>query len=888
MLGDVLDTLLRSFVQACLWLRYRTRVRGLDSVARRGMRGIVFLPNHPALIDPVIVMAALHGRFAPRPLADQRQIDRFFVRWLARRIGARPLPDVRADGPAVRAGIEAVVQDCVAGLHRGENLLLYPAGHLARGRHEDLSGNSAVETILREAPDARVVLVRTRGLWGSSFSLATGHVPDVGRILRRAFAAILANFVFFTPRRAVTLEFCEPADLPRCAPRAVLNDYLERFYNADAPPALYVPNTRWEAGGPHTLPEPDFGEAAGAANSVPETTRKLVTDFLREQTGELEIRDEQRLAQDLGLDSLVKTELLLWLGREFGVSATDVDALQTVGDVLLAARGEAVVARPAPVPPPPARWFRGPGQTRLDVPPGDALTAVFLAQARRGPERAAIADPVSGVRSYRDLLTGILALKPSIEAWPEERVGFMLPASVGAALTYFATLFAGRTPVLVNWTTGGRNMAHGLEVLGVRHVLTARALVSRLESQGTDLAAIRDRFVYLEELRATIGLARKLAAAAQARLSWKALDGVRATETAAILMTSGSETLPKAVPLTHANILANIRDVLRVITVYETDCLIGFLPPFHSFGLTVTLVLPLLVGARAVCHANPTEAWVLARLINAYRANILVGTPTFLSGILRAAAGTQLASLRIAVTGAEQCPSQVYERLRRAAPRAAILEGYGVTECSPIVSVNREENARPGTIGQPLPSFEIAVVDPERGTPASPGATGLLLVRGPSVFPGYIGPAASPFVEHAGKLWYRTGDLVSSDERGVLTFRGRLKRFVKLGGEMISLPAIEAVLDARFGAPASDEGPAIAVTSTADEQHPEIVLFATRALDRPTVNQSIRAAGLSALHNVSRIVQVERIPLLGTGKVDYRALQASLGVPAAVAAQPAS
>lgn len=872
----MLDALLRIWVKTMLWLRYRIRVRGLETIAQRGRQGILFLPNHPALLDPIIVMAYLHRSFAPRALGDKDQIDRFFVRWLAKRIGVRPLPDVRTYGPAARQEVAATMEECIAGLKRGENLLLYPSGHVYRTRYEDLRGNSAVESILRQVPNVRVVLVRTRGLWGSSFSLAGGSVPNVARALQKGVGSLLKSFIFFAPRRDVTLDLFEPPDLPRDAGRNELNAYLEKLYNEDAPPNTYVPYTIWEPGGPRALPDPELGRVAGAASDVPETTRQLVTTFLRGLTGATTLRDEERLAQDLGLDSLAKAELILWLAKDFGFSGADVDALQTVGDVMLAAVGQAVVARPVELKTVPPKWFGHRTDRRVALPPGQTITAVFLQQARAGVGRAVVADQLAGVRTYRDLITAILVLKPVIERLPGERIGIMLPASVAANVVYLAALFARKVPVMVNWTTGARNVTHALEVTEVRHVLTAGSLVARLESQGTDLTGLKDRFALLEELTKRVSGTTKLWAWLRARCSWSALSHVQVPETAIVLLTSGSESLPKAVPLTHANLLANIGDVLKVFTVHDNDCLLGFLPPFHSFGITIGLLLPMLVGARAVYHANPTEAWVLARLIAAYKATLLCGTPTFLSGIVRAATGDALATLRLAVTGAEKCPERTYAALRQRCPNAVILEGYGVTECAPVVAVNREDDPRPGTIGKVLPSFEHVIVDPDTNRPSEPGAIGMLLVRGPCVFPGYLGTdAASPFIDFAGKRWYRTGDLVSADADGVLTFRGRLKRFVKLGGEMISLPAIEAVLERHY-VTESDDAPVVAVEATPSEDHPEIVLFTIRDLDRQTVNQQIRAAGLSPLHNVSRVVRMEQIPVLGTGKTDYRALKAML------------
>ena len=874
----MLDFLLCMIVKLLLALRYRIRVRGLDKIARRGTGGILFLPNHPALIDPIILMAYLHERFAPRALADKDQVNRPFIRWLSRRVGVVPVPDIKLYGPSVRGEVEAAVNTSIESLKRGGNLLFYPSGHIYRTRHEDLRGNSGAEEILRKVPDVRVVLVRTRGLWGSSFSLAGGEYPRLAHVLRIQLWNLLRNLLLLMTRRAVTIELHEPADLPRQADRHTLNAFLERYYNEDAPPNTYVAYRWGQRPRSRELPDPQWGRSDGALSDVPAATRNLVTAHLSSVTGVATIRDEQRLAQDLDLDSLARAELLLWITREFGHVQQDGDAVQTVGDVMLAACGQAIVTRPTPLKPPPADWFRDGGIERISVPPGATIPEVFLAAARGDPGRIVVADQLSGAKSYRNLITTVLALKPVIERLEGQYIGIMLPASVGAGVVYLATLLAGKVPVMLNWTTGARSMAHTLGLIDLRYVLTAGALLGRLKSQGIDLGPIKDRLLLIEDLRKRISTPAKLWALIRSYVSWSPLSRARVPKTAVVLVTSGSESLPKAVPLTHANLLANVRDVIGAIHIRSDDRMLGFLPPFHSFGLTVTLITPLLTGLRTVYHPNPTEALTLTRLIGLYRATILLGTPTFLSGILRAATSPRvLASLRLAVTGAEKCPQPTYQALAERCPQAAVLEGYGITECSPVVAVNRPEEPCAGTIGKVMPSLEYALVDVDFGELVPRGQQGLLLVRGPSVFGGYLGgDAASPFVEHDGKQWYRTGDLVSEDADGVLTFRGRLKRFVKLGGEMISLPAVEAALTPHYAAE-NDEGSVIAVVATADDTRPELVLFTTRPTQRQAVNKQLRAAGLSPLHNIRRVVQVNEIPLLGNGKTDYRALQEQLG-----------
>ena len=870
-----LNRFLAGFVRSLLWLRYRVRVTGLKEVAERGRTGILFLQNHPALIDPVIVTSRLLGTFRPRPLGDETQIDRFFIRWLAGRINVLPIPDPVKVGTAGRDRIESALDEIVKSLRRGENVLLSPAGRLCRSRLETIRGASAAEWILRAMPDVRVVLVRTRGLWGSRFSWAWGREPKVGPILGQAVKDLLAGLIFFMPRREVTVEFHEPDDLPRRAGRAELNRFIEDFYNADAPGNTYVPYTRWERGGVRHLPEPVDQLFQGDPSHVPAATRRIVTEHLRKLTGVSDLRDNRLLAVDLGLDSLAVADVTAWLESEFGFPQGNVESLRTVGDVVLAACGEVISADAGELRPIPRRWFDDrPGKAPVSIPEGETITDVFLRQADRGAARIVAADQARGAVSYRDVITSVYALRPVIEALPGERVGIMLPAGVGADILFLATLFAGKMPVMVNWTTGTRNVRHSLDLVDCRRVLTARALVSRLKAHGIDLSDLSERLVLMEDVGKEISLWTKIKAALMARLSWAPLRRAKVASTAVILFTSGSESLPKAVPLTHRNLLANVRDLASAARLYLNDRFLGMLPPFHSGGLTTGLALPLCTGVKVVHHPNPTEGRTLGRVIEAYRVTILPGTPTFAAGIARASTGEQLATLRLCVTGAEKCTERVYQALAERCPRMVILEVYGTTECSPIISMSDENAPRPGTIGKPLPSVEHVVMDLDSGGRARPGRQGMLLVRGPSVFEGYLHyDGEPPFVEFEGKTWYRTGDLVSEDADGVLTFRGRLKRFVKLGGEMISLPAVETVLEKHFLAEDHpEEGPVLAVQATADEDHPELVLFTTAATDREKVNRVIREAGMSGLHNIHRVIPVDAIPLLGTGKTDYREL----------------
>lgn len=700
----MIQSLLILLLRLLLSLRYRVRVRGLREISRRGRGGVLFLPNHPALIDPIILMSVLYPTFRPRALADRDQLAHSGLGRLFAMFGVIPMPDVKVHGAAVRDQIDAARRVCVETLQSGGNVLIYPSGHIYRTRHEDLRGNSGAEELLRAAPEARVVVVTTHGLWGSSLSMASGEIPPLGRWFRTQAWNLLINGLLFMPRREVTIDLSEPDDLPRDADRSQLNAWLEARYNADSPPATRVAYRFWEAPVISELPDPEWGATAAELDEAPAATRRLVEARLCELAGVSEVHSQQELARDLGLDSLARAELLMWLTREFGTPTLEGDAVRTVADAIVAACGHAVTTRPTPLQPTPPAWWTADARREIQIPDGRTITDVFLEQARRRPGALVIADQRSGGRSYSDLVTAIMVLQPILRKLPGETIGIMLPASVGATTIYLAALFAGKRPLMVNWTTGVRNMHHVFEMTGVKTVLTAGELMDRLRDQGLEIDQLKDVLQPVERLAAGISKWAKLWAALRARVSWRSLRGARPHEHAVVLVTSGSESLPKAVPLTHANVLANLRDITRVVALHGEDRLLGFLPPFHSFGLTVCLVMPLLTGIRTVYHANPTQAFTLARLIAAYRVSLLLGTPTFVNGILRAARRKgMLDSLRLAVTGAEKCPERVYDALERQCPNAVVAEGYGITECSPIVAVNRVEAPRRGTIGKLLP-----------------------------------------------------------------------------------------------------------------------------------------------------------------------------------------
>lgn len=882
--------------RALLALRYRVTVTGLDAIEDDG-RPILFLPNHAALSDPMIVYSRL-VRFAPRPLSDEAQVDRPIIRSIMRLVRPVTIPSLKDQGRGAAAGVKEGLTRCAAALEAGDNLLFYPAGGLTRDGREHLGANSGAHRLLEAAPECRVVLVRTRGLWGSSFSYALAK-PDTLRGLATNALRLLANALFLMPRREVRITVEEVTDLPVAAGAKALNRYLEDWYEAEPETGALVPYYFWQGSTPQPLPAKETAASASPPEAdIPEELRQkvyaLLRETLEEDGGECpEFTPETRLAADMGIDSLGLTELSLALEELAGHPVTRLDALITVEDCVRAAAG--LLGAEEEAPEAPEAWFaadeKNAPETRLDIPDANDLAQTILRQARRNPEALILAEAGAAL-TWQELWLRALALSLHLRReCPEARVGLMLPASTAACVGWLALLLAGKTPVMLNWTTGPANFGHCVRLSGIRRIVSARGLLDKLAAQGFDPQAAEDAgasWLLLEEEAAKISPLAKIYALVRCRLALRGLERAalpkQAAEHAAILFTSGSESAPKGVPLSHENILANCRDISRALVVTSHDRLLAMLPPFHSLGLTVNIALPLCFGIPTVLHPNPTEAARLARLCRRYRPTITAAPPTFLDGLLNQARPGDLDSLRLGVAGAEACPARVYEKFETLTG-GALCEGYGVTECAPVVSVNRPEKPVAGSIGLPLPSVRVAIVTPEGEPRRVPrGEAGMLLVSGPNVFAGYLrGPEdmaapADPFVDFEGKRWYRTGDLVRQDAEGRLFFAGRLGRFVKLGGEMISLPQMEQVLlDYVSRRPASDAaplaGPPLAVEALERDGQPELVLVAAVPLSPAEANQALRAAGLSALYAVRRALRVEALPLLGSGKTDYRTLK---------------
>lgn len=887
---------LGTFMKALLGLRYRVSESGLEAIEAGDpahKRPLLFLPNHPALIDPLIVYSRISG-LRPRALSDENRMSGPIQKVIVKALRIITIPDPAREGRKGMDNIRRGLDKITDALKNGDNVLLYPSGRIYRSQNEELGANSAVAHILAEVPHARIVLVRSSGLWGSAFSRAGGKSPQFFGVLLRRIPALLANLIFFMPRRNVELEFKEAINLP--AEKMPLNRELEKYYNAASQAAFTMPLYPWQGRSYVAISERAENKPAQIRAEIPAGVEERVLQIIAETSGlsaeELAgnstgrpISRDMRLAADLGLDSLGLMELSSALEGEFGHAVPDLERLATVQDCLLAASGKLFDAS-VKLQGPPQKWFSMDYSSKGALPAwipanSKSLASAFLKQVRKSPRSPLLAER-SGMKTRKDILTAALVLARRFEKLPGKRLGLMLPAATAATVAWLAAQLAGKEVVMLNWTVGRRNFDHCARLAGLKHIITARALLEQLARNGAEFGDEAE-FVQLEEIGASLGRGEKIRAFARASLYCAAGLGASAKkvpENAVILFTSGSESMPKGVPLTQKNILTNIADITQALELTRNVRVLGMLPAFHSFGFTVGITLPLATGLRVAFHPNPTESAALIGMVRDYKLNLLGATPTFLENMLsRADEPGVLASLRYAFVGAEKCPAHLPALFAKHCPGGSICEGYGITECSPVIAVNRPGNAVEGSIGSPLGSVECAVVleDAKALAPAPAGTTGMLLVRGKSIFNGYLDSSISPFVEYMGKSWYRTGDLVQQAEDGMLYFKGRLSRFVKIAGEMISLPQMESILAEALMREAGEEGgPFVAIEAAEDDGRPALTAFTTLELNAQRINRILREAGLSLIYQVKNAVHLPVIPVLGTGKTDYQALKRML------------
>ncbi len=494
---------------------------------------------------------------------------------------------------------------------------------------------------------------------------------------------------------------------------------------------------------------------------------------------------------------------------------------------------------------------------------------------------------------FDKLLAAALVLAKYIKGETEQpRVGIILPPGKGGVLANLAVLFAGKVPVNLNFTAGEKAIASCIEQSGIDKFLTADPFVRKMSRfpwpPNKQLIHIER---VLPRLKGKITLWFLLSKILPAGLlaSVIGLPKKGGNEEAVLLFTSGSSGDPKGVVLSHRNLLANVNQFGSRIDLKSEDKVLGCLPLFHSFGCTVTLWYPIIEGLTLVTYPSPLDTGKLAELIETHKISLILATPTFLRGYLRKAKPEQLTSAKLVVTGAEKLPSRLAEAFEKRFGKP-VLEGYGLTETSPVSNVNLPDpepegpndkrpilvNHRPGSVGAPIPGVAVRITNPDTDEPMSLHESGMIWLKGANIFEGYLGQPekTAEVIKHD---WFKTGDIGRVDEDGFLFIEGRLSRFSKIGGEMVPHETVEAAINEALGFDNESERK-IAIVGVPDEAKGEalVLLSAEPGLDVTDLRYRLLEKGVASLWIPKTIVEVEEIPQLASGKLDIKACESAV------------
>ncbi|MBI3814456.1 MAG: AMP-binding protein [Nitrospinae bacterium] len=488
----------------------------------------------------------------------------------------------------------------------------------------------------------------------------------------------------------------------------------------------------------------------------------------------------------------------------------------------------------------------------------------FILTAKKYPGKLAFIDRTSGRRiTYSKALIASLILSEKFKRYEKGFIGIMIPTSAGCGLSILGALMSGRTAVMINYSTGAAlNADHARNKCGFKTIITSRTLLEKIN------CPILDGMVFIEDIMQKVTAVNKIKAALIARmplpLILRAVHSGDEGETAAILFTSGSEKDPKAVELTHKNIGSNVEASKQAYNLSHEDIFLASLPFFHVFGLTVDLWLPLTTGMTTVTFANPLDYKAICTVIREEKPTIMTSTPSFYWGYLRKSERGDFQSIKYAIVGADKCPESLRDEFRKK-HNLTLYEGYGATETSPSISANTLDFNRPGSIGKPLPGVEVRIENYETGELCAHGEVGRIMVKGDLVMKGYFDDLEETSMRIR-QGWYDTGDMGYIDRDGYLYHSGRLKRFVKIGGEMVSLVKVEDAVEKLL-----PQDTSCCVVEIPDQvKGARIIVAVTDKVDDRKILKQLSDV-LPAIALPKHFVVIKELPKMGSGKIDFRA-----------------
>jgi acyl carrier protein len=869
------------FYSLFLRLRYRVKIIGIENII--GKKSNLYLPNHQAEVDPQLIMSIILRYDKVTPMISSYYYNLPGLKLFFKSMGAISVSDLEK-GHREENLLNNLETSAINELKVNKSILLYPGGQLTGQGYERIYNKQSAYQIAKKLPqNSHIIGVRISGLWGSVWSRAwIGRSPDFIPTYLKSIWYVIANLFFFLPKRTVTIEF---EDLTQKAKEAAenldrkeFNTFLEAFYNiyGEEKP-LFLKHYFYSPKLKRHLPEKiqgsdiEYQKDRKFNKVIPVDIFKTVSEALAKELKieSSEIKKETSLIMDLNLDSLGLVAVVTEIEKKYpDIKTPDINDIKTVYDLCLMAMNLSLEDSPELKP----STLHITNEEDYAVMPNPNLNILelFIKEFNKNPHEYFAWDNTSGTstRGGFFLKTAVVSnlIRKKVKG---KHVGIMLPALQSTTLLIAASYMAGKIPVMLNWTVGQKVLTYCADISQLDVIITAGPFYEKIKDQIPD--SVASRLMFLEKEVQKLSLSNKIGGLIKSKFP-KLFINTKIDETAVILFTSGSEANPKAVPLTHKNCVTDLWGALNIIDIKHNSIFLSFLPPFHSFGFVVLSVLPMITSFKVAYTPNPTNIKEVVNVLRHTRATNVMVTPTFLKMMMANANKYDFRTVELVISGAESLPLATKTKFEEmTAGRALIIEGYGITECSPIVSLNPLDSQKLNSVGKFIKGIDGKIVNLDDYSPTITNEEGMIIVSGDSVFNGYLDEnIESPFINIEEKKYYKTGDLGYLDEDGFIYITGRLKRFIKIGGEMISMPMIEKILLEFYG---NDEKVVLAVEGTDKNNEALIALFSTISLELQEVNKQLRNHGLSGLNKIHKIIVVNEIPILGSGKTDYKLLK---------------
>lgn len=885
---------LSALVRNILSLRYSISLEGIENIQKDWP--FLILPNHPWLIDPLLLILNLFKFIDINATVTSDFYDHKLFGYVIQKFGWIRLANLQNDDSDIKS-VNNTIWNIIQRLNDWKNVLLYPSWAIYAQWFESIIWKKSVFNILSNIPDnVKIILVRTTGLWGSNFTKAsTGKYPNFTHNLFKWFFYWISNLFFRIPKRNVkiyiedvTKHLMEKSWDEFKLKHSNLNDlnkYLENFYNKHWEEEIVYKKHFWFYDDVKNKVKPTNIERS-LENIKKQQSKQFswlnqnIEKEIIQKISEMKainsdkINLNSNLILDLYCDSLDLAELKSYVLNNYK-NSNDVPILDlnTVGDFVLM-----------------AMW-----KSKINVELKDCkrenLDKIYIHYKiqeilkNQDDQKINILELIklnfnhtkNSNLFYDNVIWNVNQNKFMIMAYlfsnvikkqDGKYIWIMHPSLISTLVMIVATYLAWKVPVMLNWTLSKSSFDHCMEFVNLDTILTSNAFYSKVKWSGI-LEKYEDKMIFAENIVSKLRISDKIWALIQSKL----FVLPKLSDVAVILFTSWSENLPKAVPLTHQNIIQDLKSTLEHIEFMNSNTImLSYLPPFHSFWFSAGCILPLIGWIKTVFTPDPRDGNMIVELIKHTQLNLLVSTPIFLRIILDNIESDELKDIEYAIVGAEPCSKDLLNNFSKYSDGAIIFEWYWITECSPVVSANKPWDNKPWSIGKAISWIDLRIVDLENHQKILwKNEQWLIILSGKNVFEWYLdNTIKSPFIYIDDKKYYNTWDLWYIDEDGFIFITWRLKRFIKIGGEMISLPMIESTLNKKYWTETQN---VLAVEAKEDNLNTKIILFTILDLDLEEVNLYLRDEKISNLIKISEIKKLDEIPVLWTWKIDYKLMK---------------